>query len=67
MVVVRVPGMLERSDVRLISACVADLPGVGCLQVDMAAKTVTVHGDVSAALVGAAIAVAGFEVSDAPE
>lgn len=64
MVEMRVPGMTCRHDVRTISAHVADLDGVTALRVDLASKTVTVDGDLSAEAVAAAIVAAGYTLSD---
>lgn len=64
MVVVTVPGMACRHDVRTISAHVADLEGIAALRVDLASKTVTVDGDLSVEAVAAAIAAAGYTISD---
>ncbi|HWB70892.1 MAG TPA: heavy metal-associated domain-containing protein [Egibacteraceae bacterium] len=64
MVVVNVPHMQCRHDVRSISARVADIAGVMVLQVDLATKTVHVDGDVSADAVRAAIAAAGYCVTE---
>ena len=63
MVVVTVPGMVCRHDVRAISTRVSDVAGVTALQVDLASKTVTVEGDVTVAAVAAAIAAAGHSIS----
>ena len=67
MVVVTVPEMACRHDVRTISAYVADVGGVTALQVDLVAKTVAVDGVVSAEAVGAAIVAAGYTISGASE
>ena len=67
MVVVHVPRMTGRSDVRLISACVADTDGVVTLQVDLASRTVQVEGAASVDAVRAAIAAAGYAVTDGQE
>lgn len=56
--------MACRHDVRTISAHVADLDGVAALRVDLATKTVTVHGDLSVEAVAAAIVAAGYTLSD---
>lgn len=63
-VVLQVPRMAGRADVRVISACVADTDGVVTLQVDLATKTVRVEGAVSPDAVRAAIAAAGYAVTD---
>ena len=64
MLVVTVPQMHCRHDVRRISACLADVAGVVALQVDLDSKTVLVDGDVTAAAVRAAIAAAGYGVTE---
>lgn len=66
MVEVTVPLMGCRGDVRTISAHIADVEGVVALQVDLATRTVRVHGDVSLESVLAAIASAGYAVSEPP-
>lgn len=65
MVVVTVPGMACRHDVRSISGHVADVGGVAALRVDLATKTVTVDGAISVEAVRAAIVAAGYTVSGA--
>ena len=62
MLVVSVPQMECRHDVRAISAHVADVAGVVALQVDLATKTVRVEGDVEVDEVRAAILAAGYAV-----
>jgi copper chaperone CopZ len=64
--VITVPGMERRDDVRLISARVADVPGVSALRVDLSTKTVTVEGNVSADAITAAIVSAGYVVNALP-
>ncbi len=64
--VVTVPGMARRDHVRLISARVADVPGVSALWVDPSTKTVTVEGNVSPDSIAAAIASAGYAVNAVP-
>jgi copper chaperone len=60
-VVVSVPEMSSRHDLRQISGYLCELPGVVAVEVDLEAKTVRVLGDVAAQSVGAAITEAGFE------
>ena len=62
-IVVNVPDLACRHDLRTVSAHVADLDGVTALIVDLAMKTVRVDGDVSVDAVVAAIAAAGYAVS----
>jgi copper chaperone CopZ len=64
--IITVPGMARRDDVRLISARLADVPGVSALRVDLSTKTVTVEGTVSADAMTAAITGAGYAVNDLP-
>lgn len=61
--VITVAGMAGREDVRLISARVADVPGVCALSADLSTQTLTVEGDVSADAIAAAIASAGYAVN----
>ena len=63
-IVVRVPGLACRHDLRTVSAHLPDLDGVTALVVDLALKTVRVDGDVSVDAVRRAIAAAGYAVSD---
>ena len=60
--VVSVPAMSCRHDLRVISARVRDLRGVVAVEVDLDAKTVQVDGDVQVEDVRAAIAGAGYDV-----
>ena len=64
MVVITVPQMQDRSDVRSISAHVADIAGVVALRVDLPTKTVQVAGDVAADAVRAAIVAAGYPLPE---
>lgn len=64
--VITVPGMTRRDDVRLISARVTDVPGVSALWVDLSTKTVTVQGNVSPDSIAAAIASSGYAVTGVP-
>lgn len=61
-VVVSVPAMLDREDLRVISAQLCDLPGVAAVEVDLGARTVRVQGQVGVDEVCAAITEAGYEV-----
>lgn len=63
MIVVTVPDMTCRRDVRAVSACVADVDGVVALQVDPEARTVQIEGDVSVEAIRTAVAGAGFAVT----
>lgn len=63
MIVVTVPEMACRRDVRTVSACVADVDGVVALQVDPEARTVQIEGDVSVEAIRTAVAGAGFAVT----
>ena len=63
MVVVTVPCMVCRDDVRRVSACIADLSGVVALEVDAVTRTVRVMGDVTAEAVRAAVVAGGFRVT----
>jgi len=62
MIVLTVPGMNCRSDVRTVSAALADVEGVVALEVDLATRTVCVEGDVSAEAARAAIVASGYGV-----
>jgi copper chaperone CopZ len=62
MIVVTVPGMECRHDVRTISAALADLEGVVALQVDVGAKNVQIEGNVSLGAVRATILASGYDV-----
>jgi FtsP/CotA-like multicopper oxidase with cupredoxin domain len=59
-IVVRVPGMRSRRDVRAVSARISDVPGVRTLQADLAAQTVSVSGSAVPTAVTAALAAAGY-------
>jgi FtsP/CotA-like multicopper oxidase with cupredoxin domain len=59
-IVVRVPGMQSRQDVRAVSARISDVPGVRTLQVDLATQTVQVSGSAAPAALTAALASAGY-------
>ena len=61
-VMVSVPGMSCRHDLRTISAQLYDLDGVVAVEVDLDAKTICVDGEVQVEEVRAAIAGAGYEV-----
>lgn len=61
MIVVIVPDMDCRDDVRTISAALADVEGVIALQIDLSTKTVRVEGwEVSPSAVRAAIVAKGY-------
>jgi copper chaperone CopZ len=61
MIVVTVPDMNCRHDVRAISAALADVDGVVALQIDLTTKRVQVEGnDVSPTEIRAAIAATGY-------
>ena len=62
-VVVSVPAMSSRQDLRQISGYVCELPGVVAVEVDLEARTVRILGDVPVQSVRAAIAEAGFEAA----
>jgi copper chaperone CopZ len=62
MIVLTVPGMNSRSDVRTVSAALADVEGVVALEVDLGTRNVHVEGDVSADAVRAAIISSGYGV-----
>jgi len=64
--VVTIPRLSSRVGVRLVSQRVSDLPGVVALAVDLAARTVTVQGDVTVEAVSDAVAAAGYAVSEVP-
>jgi copper chaperone CopZ len=62
-----VPGMSCEHCRAAISREVAAVPGVESVNVDLAAKAVTVHGaDIDDAAVRAAIDGAGYDVAEAP-
>lgn len=58
--VLSIPKLSSRKDVRRISQHLSDLAGVAALMVDLAAKTVTVQGDVAETDIRAAVAAAGY-------
>jgi copper chaperone CopZ len=59
-VTVGVPGLTGRSDVRLVSARLRDVPGVLSVEVDAAAGVVVVRGSVDAPAVRAALLEVGY-------
>jgi FtsP/CotA-like multicopper oxidase with cupredoxin domain len=59
-IVVHVPGMRSRRDVRTVSARISDVPGVRTLQADLATRTVQVSGSTAPAALTAALATAGY-------
>ena len=64
--VVSIPSLSSRLGVRLISQHVSDVPGVVGLAVDLAARTVTVQGNVTVEAISDAVAAAGYGVSPVP-
>lgn len=61
MIVVTVPDMNCRHDVRAISAALADVDGVVALQIDLTTKRVQIEGnDVSPIAIRDAIAATGY-------
>ena len=60
----RVPAITCRDCVRKISGRVSDVPGVRTVEVDLVAGVVRVTGDAEPAAVRAAIASAGYRVTD---
>ncbi|HSK92032.1 MAG TPA: heavy metal-associated domain-containing protein [Euzebyales bacterium] len=64
--VVSIPSLSSRLDVRRISQHVSDVPGVVALAVDLAARTVTVQGNVTVETVRDAVAAAGYAVTPEP-
>ena len=61
--VVSIPSLSSRLGVRRISQHVSDVSGVVGLAVDLAARTVTVHGDVTVEAVRDAVNAAGYAVT----
>jgi copper chaperone CopZ len=61
-IVVTVPGMDCRHDIRTISAALADVEGVVALQVDLDSKCVWIEGNVAPGAVRAAIVASGYSV-----
>src|SRR3954469_7402799 len=59
-IVIRVPGMRSRRDVRAVSARISDVPGVRTLQADLATQTVQVSGSAAPAALTAALTAAGY-------
>ena len=59
-VTVGVPGLTGRSDVRLVSARLRDVPGVLSVEVNAAAGVVVVRGSVDAPAVRAAFLEVGY-------
>ncbi len=60
----RVDGMTCDHCARAVRSEVAEVPGVVDVDVDLAARTMTVTGDVDAAAVRAAVESAGYEVPE---
>ena len=54
------PGLTGRSDVRLVSARLRDVPGVQSVEVDAATGVVVVRGSVDATAVRAALLEVGY-------
>ncbi|WP_448625401.1 heavy-metal-associated domain-containing protein [Geodermatophilus sp. URMC 64] len=72
MITVHVPAMTARQDVRAISACISDVPGVQTLRADLATGTVQVTGSadpaaITAAVTGAGYTAAGYTVAPATD
>jgi copper chaperone CopZ len=63
MITVEVPAMTGRADVRAISACISDVPGVQTLRADLASRTVRVTGPADPAAVTTAVTAAGYAVT----
>ena len=59
-VTVGVPGLTGRSDVRLVSARLRDVPGALSVEVNAATGVVVVRGSVDATAVRAALLEAGY-------
>ena len=64
MITVHVPAMTARQDVRAISACISDVPGVQTLRADPATGTVQVTGSADPAAITAAVTAAGYTAVD---
>ena len=66
----RIPEMSSRHDVRLISACVSDVPGVRTVEARLDTRTLSVTGTADATAIQAAVRRAGYQAvtrSDRPE
>jgi copper chaperone CopZ len=66
----RIPEMSSRHDLRAISACVSDVPGVRTVEVRLDTRTLSVTGTADATAVQTAIRHAGYQtiiLSDRPE
>jgi copper chaperone CopZ len=64
MITVHVPAMTARQDVRAISACISDVPGVRTLRADLATSTVQVTGSADPDAINAAVTAAGYAPAD---
>jgi copper chaperone CopZ len=64
MITVHVPAMTARQDIRAISACISDIPGVQTLRADLATSTVQVTGSADPAAITAAVTAAGYPAVD---
>jgi copper chaperone len=61
----RVPGMTCDHCVAAVGAEVSNVPGVTSVEIDLASKTVVVHGqDIHVGAVRAAVEEAGYEAED---
>jgi copper chaperone CopZ len=60
-VVVRIPAMSSRHDLRVIAARIRDVPGVVAVAVDLEARTIQILGAVDVEEVATAIAAAGYQ------
>ena len=60
MITVHVPTMSSRQDVRAVSGCLSDVPGVETIRADLATRTVRVTGAADPAAVTATVATAGY-------
>lgn len=63
--ILSVTSLSTRKDVRRISQHLSDVAGVTALRVDLAARTVTVHGNANESELRSAITAAGYAVTAA--
>jgi copper chaperone CopZ len=66
----RIPEMNSRHDLRAISACVSDVPGVRTVEANLDTRTLSVTGTADATAVQTAIRRAGYQaiiLSNRPE